>query len=244
MQEIVPQEGQELQPASAALTAEQVADLQAYFMTQVLGWLTGALALSGGTAMVVAASPELQAVLFGTAWVFVGVVAVLIVTGLLVAPRFAAQNTLALVAAFVVCVLAGGLALGVVFREYSAHSLGATFFIASAVVGSMLLYGYFARAKMSSWAGMLLVLLITLALAAIGNMLWPHSLAAELSSAAGVLLFVPLTAYDANKLKGKAFLGLGDENIDRKVAVRSAFGLYFNLLCLFLSLLSLTGVPL
>ncbi|KUG09673.1 Bax inhibitor-1/YccA family protein [Solirubrum puertoriconensis] len=242
MQEIVPQEGQEPQSALATLSAEQVADIQAYFMTQVLGWLTGALTLSGGLAMLVAASPELQALLFGTAWVFVGVVAILLMAGLVVARRAAARNTITTITAFVACVLAGGLALGVVFREYSAYSLGITFFIASGVAGAMMLYGYFARIKMSTWTGTLLVLLITLALVAASNLVWPNLLAAGLSSFAGVLLFVPLIAYDAHKLKGKAFLGLGNEDTDRKVAVRSAFGLYFNLLCLFLSLLSFTGV--
>ncbi|AYA37061.1 hypothetical protein D3Y59_08350 [Hymenobacter oligotrophus] len=242
MQEIVPQEGQELQPALATLTAEQVADLQAYFMTQVLGWLTGALALSGGLAMVVAASPELQVLLFGTAWVFVVVVAVLFIAGLVVARRSANRNSVAVVTAFAACVLAGGLALGVVFREYSAYSLGKTFFLASAAAGAMMLYGYFARVRMSNWASTLLVLLVALGLAAGTNLLWPSTYAAGLSSFAGVLLFVPLIAYDAHKLKNKTFIGLGDENTDRKVAVRSAFGLYFNLLCLFLSLLSFTGI--
>ncbi|WP_375373978.1 hypothetical protein [Hymenobacter cellulosivorans] len=43
-------------------------------MTQVYGWMAGALALTGGVAMLVGASPEIQEVVFGNRLVFFGLI--------------------------------------------------------------------------------------------------------------------------------------------------------------------------
>ena len=53
---------------------EDAARIQANFFTQVYGWMAAGLALTGGVALFTAASPAVQAIIFGNKFVFFGLI--------------------------------------------------------------------------------------------------------------------------------------------------------------------------
>ncbi|WP_400191843.1 Bax inhibitor-1/YccA family protein [Hymenobacter sp. B81] len=240
MDETIPQEVNQ-QPPQLLLTAEEAAAIQARFMTQVYGWMAGALALTGGVAMVVGGSAELQELVFGNRLVFWGLLLLeVFVVGWLSARIFAMPARQA-VGAFAAYLVLNGLTLGLVFMVYTTGSLASTFFVTAGTFGAMSLYGYFTRTDLSSWGNLLFMALIGLVIASLVNLFWANEMLYWITTYVGVLLFVALTAYDTQKVKQLAFIGLDDEETDRKAAVLGALTLYLDFVNLFLYLLRLFG---
>lgn len=223
------------------LSPEEVAQVTSRFMTQVYGWMAGALAMSGAVALAVGSSYTLQELIFGNRFVFIGLLlAELLLVGFLSRKAFdwSAGTT---TAAFIGYSLLNGLTLGVVFMVYTSESITSTFFITAGTFGVMSLYGYFTGADLSRWGNLLFMGLIGIVIASVVNMFWANSLLYWITSFAGVLLFTALTAYDTQKVKMLAFVGYEDEATDRKAAVLGALTLYLDFVNLFLFLLRLFG---
>ncbi len=62
-----------------------------------------------------------------------------------------------------------------------------------------------------------------------------------ITSFVGVILFVALTVYNTQKIKELSFVGIGNEDTDRKAAVLGALTRYLDFVNLFLFLLRLFG---
>ncbi|GAA4373910.1 Bax inhibitor-1/YccA family protein [Hymenobacter koreensis] len=240
MDELLPENPAE-QPPQILLTAEEASAIQTRFMTQVYGWMAGALALTGGIAMVVGASAELQELVFGNRFVFWGLLLLeVFVVGWLSARIFTMPINQA-IGAFAAYSVLNGLTLGLVFMVYTTGSLASTFFVTAGTFGAMSLYGYFTRTDLSSWGNLLLMGLIGLIIASVVNLFWANEMLYWITTYVGVLLFVALTAYDTQKVKQFAFIGLEDQEMDRKAALLGALTLYLDFVNLFLYLLRLFG---
>ncbi|GAB2953028.1 Bax inhibitor-1/YccA family protein [Hymenobacter coalescens] len=241
MENFTPEEALEPRQNPIRLTAEEASAIQTRFMTQVYGWMTGALAATGGVAMVVGASPMLQELVIGNRLVFFGLLLLeLFIVGFLGA-RLMKMTANQAIGAFVAYSLLNGLTLGVIFMVYTADSIASTFFVTAGTFGVMSLYGYLTRTDLSSWGNLLFMALIGLIIASVVNLFWQNSMLYWITSCVGVLIFVGLTAYDTQKLKELAFVGLDDEQTDRKAAVWGALTLYLDFVNLFLYLLRLFG---
>lgn len=223
------------------LSPEEASRVMSRFMTQVYGWMAGALAVSGAVAMAVASSATLQELVFGNRFVFLGlIIAEIALVGFLSRKAFdwSAGTT---TAAFMGYSALNGLTLGIVFMVYTADSIASTFFITAGTFGVMSLYGYFTRTDLSRWGNVLFMGLIGLLIASVVNIFWLNSVLGLITSFVGVVLFTALTAYDTQKVKMLAFLGHEDEATDRKAAVLGALTLYLDFVNLFLFLLRLFG---
>nr|WP_245882854.1 Bax inhibitor-1/YccA family protein [Hymenobacter chitinivorans] len=210
-------------------------------MTQVYGWMAGALALTGGVAMLVGASPEIQELVFGNRLVFFGLIILeLFVVGYLSRNLFEMTPNQA-VGAFAGYALLNGVTLGIIFMVYTAESIASTFFITAGTFGVMSLYGFVTGTDLSRWGNLLFMALIGLVIASVVNIFLASSMLYWITSFIGVALFVALTAYDTQKVKGLAFIGYGDEGADRKAAVWGALTLYLDFVNLFLYLLRFFG---
>jgi FtsH-binding integral membrane protein len=239
MEELVP-ENQSEHP-QLNIPAEEAAQVQVRFMTQVYGWMAGALALTGGVAMMVGASPEIQELVFGNRLVFFAlIITELLVVGYLGRNVFEMSPNQA-VGAFAGYALLNGLTLGIIFMVYTAESIASTFFVTAATFGVMSIYGFVTGTDLSRWGNLLFMGLIGLVIASVVNMFWFNSMLYWITTYVGVLLFVALTAYDTQKIKMLAFMGYGDENVDRKAAVWGALTLYLDFINLFLFLLRIFG---
>lgn len=224
------------------LTEEDAARIQAQFFAQVYGWMAVGLALTGGMALFAASSPALQQFIFGSRITFFGLIILeLVIVGFLSARIF--QWSLAQAkAAFIGYALLNGLTLSVIFLAYTASSIASTFFTTALMFGVMSAFGYFTKSDLSGWGKLLSMAVIGLFIALLVNMFWANSMLNLLISFVGVIIFTALAAYDTQKLKQIAFLGLTEgEEVSNKASILGALTLYLDFINLFLFLLRFTG---
>jgi len=224
------------------LSAEDAARIQGQFFAQVYGWMAAGLALTGGVALFAAASPALMNFIFGTRFVFIGLIILeLVIVGFLSARIFQWSRGQAQ-AAFIGYALLNGLTLSVIFLAYTASSIASTFFTTAIMFGVMSAFGYFTKSDLSGWGKLLSMALIGLVIAMVVNMFWGNSTLNLLVSFVGVILFTALAAYDTQKLKQLAFLGVTDgEEMHDKASILGALTLYLDFVNLFLFLLRFFG---
>lgn len=224
------------------LTEEDAARIQAQFFAQVYGWMAVGLALTGGMALFAASSPALQHFIFGTRFVFFGLIILeLVVVGFLSARIFQWSLPQAK-AAFISYALLNGLTLSVIFMAYTADSIASTFFTTALMFGVMSAFGYFTKIDLSGWGKLLSMLLIGLVIAMVVNIFLGSSTLNMVTSFIGVFLFTALAAYDTQKLKQIAFIGVTEgEEVSHKASILGALTLYLDFVNLFLFLLRFFG---
>ena len=230
------------QPRSVQISAEDAAEIQSRFFAQVYGWMAAGLGLTGGIAMFASTSPTLINFVFGTRFVFFGLIILeLVIVGFLSARIF--DWSLGKVqAAFVGYAMLNGVTLSCVFLAYTSSSIASTFFVTAGTFGVMSLFGYFTKADLSGWGKLLSMAVIGLLIALVVNMFLRNSVLEIVTSFIGVLLFTALTAYDTQKLKQLALLGVTQgEEVSHKASILGALTLYLDFVNLFLFLLRIFG---
>lgn len=229
-------------PRAIQLSAEEAAEIQARFFAQVYGWMAAGLGLTGGIAMFASTSPQLMNFVFGTRFVFMGLIILeLVIVGFLSA-RIFAWSLGKVQAAFVGYAVLNGVTLSCVFLAYTSASIASTFFVTAGTFGVMSLFGYFTKADLSGWGKLLSMAVIGLVIAMVVNIFLKNSMLEIVTSFIGVLLFTALTAYDTQKLKQLALLGVTEgEETSHKASILGALTLYLDFVNLFLFLLRIFG---
>lgn len=204
-------------------------------MGRVYGHMFLAVVVSMLASIVVASSPALMAVLFGTGlkWVimFAPLVAVL---GMSLAYEKMSKSTIQiLLYAFAVLM---GVSFATIFVVFQIGSIVSAFMGAAILFGTLTFYGYFTKKDLSSWGTFLVVGLIAVVLASIVNIFIGSSALAMTVSAIAILVFLGLTAYDTQRIREMVTY----EN-DGKMEIMGALSLYLNFINIFLSLLQLFG---
>jgi FtsH-binding integral membrane protein len=204
-------------------------------MGRVYGHMGVAVVISMLASLLVASSPALMAVLFGTGlkWVimFAPLVAIL---GMSLAYERMSKSTLQiLLYGFAVLM---GLSFATIFVVYQIGSIVTAFMGAAILFGTLSFYGYFTKKDLSSWGTFLLVGLIALIITSIVNIFIGSSVLAMTLSAIAIIIFLGLTAYDTQRIREMVTY----EN-DGKAEVMGALSLYLNFINIFLSLLQLFG---
>lgn len=210
------------------------------FITRVYGWMTGGLATTGLVAAYTASNPALVKSIFTTGLFWVLILAEL---GIVLALSWAIRHmTPAMaMAAFLFYAALNGLTFSVIFLVYTAESIGLTFFITAGTFGAMCIYGATTKRDLTSLGSLMFMALIGLILASLVNIFWHSSGLYWVVTYAGILIFVGLTAYDAQKIKQMHAAGLEGTEEDRKAAIVGALALYLDFINLFLYLLRLFG---
>jgi FtsH-binding integral membrane protein len=186
--------------------------------------------------MLVASSPSLMAVLFGTAikWVviFAPLVAILGMTFVMKqATRGQARAFLHVFAALM------GLSMSTIFIAFTTASIVSAFMGAAILFGTMSIYGYFTKKSLDSWGAFLFVGLIAVIIASIVNLFIGSSVLSMVVSAVAIIVFLGLTAYDTQRIR----IELSVYEPDSKTEILGALSLYLNFINLFMSLLQLFG---
>jgi FtsH-binding integral membrane protein len=229
-------------PRTVQISAEEAAEIQSRFFAQVYGWMAAGLGLTGGIAMFASTSPELINFVFGTRFVFLGLIILeLVIVGFLSARIF--DWSLGKVqAAFVGYAVLNGVTLSCVFLAYTSASIASTFFVTAGTFGVMSLFGYFTKSDLSGWGKLLSMAVIGLLIAMVVNIFLNNSVLEIVTSFIGVLIFTALTAYDTQKLKQLALLGVTEgEETSNKASILGALTLYLDFVNLFLFLLRIFG---
>ena len=239
-------------PSATADTAVLDAGLRAY-MLRVYNWMSSGLLLTGVVAYAVAntslielfyhqvATPRgvsVQPTILGYAAMFAPLVFVMVLS--FGVNRLSRSATQALFWAFAATM---GASLANIFLIYSGASIARVFFITAATFGAMSLYGYTTKADLSKLGSFLMMGLIGIIVASLVNIFIGSTVMQFAISVIGVLVFVGLTAYDTQRIKGDYLEHAYAEGTDgaAKRSVFDALTLYLNFINLFTLLLSLFG---
>lgn len=203
-------------------------------------WMTLALGLTGLVAYGISAHTGWIAMLIGWPMVvlFVAELALVWIVGACIHKLSfgAAAFLLALYSAI------NGATLFPIFVVYTQESVVTTFLVTGATFGAMALIGHSTKADLSSLGGFLAMGLIGLVIAGVVNLFLHSSAMQWIISVAGVLVFVGLTAYDAQKIRRAVEAAAPGGQVDlRKIALVGSLELYLDFINLFLYLLRLTG---
>ena len=217
-------------------------------MIRVYNYMASGLALSGIVAFALFSSPELAGLFFqiqggrvyglnGLGWIATFAPLGLL---LLVSFRAASMSVGAVQAVYWAVTGLMGVSLSILLFTYTGASVARTFFITAAAFGALSLYGYTTKKDLSAVGKFLFMGLIGLILASLVNMFWPSGTMSFIISAAGVLIFSGLIAYDTQKIKEQYAEAWGSD-VAEKIAIFGALSLYLDFVNLFQFLMSFLG---
>ncbi|NND78027.1 MAG: Bax inhibitor-1/YccA family protein [Flavobacteriales bacterium] len=216
------------------------------FMSQVFGFMSAALAISGIAAWAFGASAKLMSYLYNplTGMTMLGWVTMLAPLGFVIVMgvRYHKLSLSALATSFLLFALINGISLSFIFLVYTDASIVATFFITAGTFATMAVLGWRTRTDLTKFGSMLYMALIGIIIAMVVNYFFLKSGTMDyVISFIGVLIFTGLTAYDVQKLKRiGASVQFGTE-LASKAAVMGALSLYLDFINLFLFLLRFLG---
>lgn len=133
-----------------------------------------------------------------------------------------------------------GVLCSILFVVFTTASITIIFLATAAVFGIMAVYGLVTKRDLTNVGSILMMALISIVIVSFVNLfLIRSSMLDTVICAIGVLVFVGLTAYDAQKIKHLALLS-NDSNV-LTLALYGAFELYLDFINLFLKLIRLFG---
>ena len=211
-------------------------------LANVYWWMTFALLVSGVTAWAVGTSAELSRMVFQNKGIFI--ILILAELGMVfwISAGINKMQASTATALFIAYAVLNGITLSFIFLAYSMGSIAMTFAVTAGTFGVMALIGTTTKKDLTSMGNLLFMALIGLIIASIVNWFWANSTLYWIVTYAGVLIFVGLTAFDAQKIKNMYIAaGTDDSETVRKIAVLGALTLYLDFINLFLYLLRIFG---
>jgi FtsH-binding integral membrane protein len=133
-----------------------------------------------------------------------------------------------------------GVTCSVLFLIYTGTSMASIFLITALIFGVMAVFGLVTKKDLTSAGNLLMMGLLGIVIAGFVNLfILKSSMFDTVLCAIGILVFVGLTAYDAQKIKRLAAVSNNDNVLT--LAMFGAFQLYLDFINLFLKLLRLFG---
>jgi uncharacterized protein len=212
-------------------------DVERRFMSAVYRWMSLGLLVTAGVAFYVASTPAALQVVLGNRAVFWGLV--IAQFGLVIALSAAVNKLSAGVAGalFLLYSALTGATLSVVLLAYTGTSVAAAFAVTAGTFLAMSVFATVTKRDLSGWSSFLFMGLIGIVIASLVNIFLKSSMMQWVLSAAGVVVFTGLTAYDTQRLRRMAAAGAGVAALP----VNGALALYLDFINLFLSILNVFG---
>ncbi len=197
----------------------------------VYGWMAAGLCVTAFVSVAVVSSPALFSMLFANRGVFLGLFFVEL--GLVFAISGFAIRMGAAIAAplFLLYSALNGVTLSGIFLIYTGQSISSAFFSTAGTFAVMSLYGLTTKRDLISLGSFCFMGLVGIVIASIVNFFLHSSMIQFVVSGIGLLVFIGLTAYDTQKLKGSR----------GSAAVAGALALYLDFVNMFLFILQLFG---
>ncbi len=212
------------------------------FMRQVYQWMTMGLALTAGTAWMVAGSEAIRNMIFSSSIVLIALVIAQL--GLVVAISAAIQRMSAFTATalFMLYSALTGVTLSSIFIVYPMGSIVTAFVVTAGTFLAMSLYGWTTKRDLTSMGSFLMMGLFGIIIAMVVNIFLQSPMMDYVISGVGVLIFTGLTAYDTQKIKEfGANAPLNDGTAVRRGVILGALTLYLDFINLFLMMLRFMG---
>ncbi len=222
----------------------EVARESAYatLMRNVYIWMTLALVVTAMAAYYVASNESLLYSIAGNPILFWGLMIGELLLVIILSARIHKMSFMTAAIMFVAYSLLNGVTMSFIFLAYTESSIVTTFFITAGTFGAMALVGSFIKKDLSAMGRILIMALIGLIIATIVNIFLASDGLSMIINYAGVLIFVGLTAYDAQKIKQMLQAYGGDVNEGtKKIALMGSLSLYLDFINLFLYLLRILG---
>ena len=213
-------------------------DLQTV-MRQVYVWMLFGLLVTAGMAYVTVATPLINLV----ANPIVMLVAIVAELGLVLVISLGFNRLPASVAAllFFAYAAVNGFTLSIVLLAFTTGSIFWTFVATAALFGAMSIVGYTTHVDLTKLGTFLIMGVLGLVIVSVVN-IFVHSGPLDfLISAAGVLIFTGLTAYDTQRIGRMAAQMSQEGEAGLKFGIMGALRLYLDFINMFLFMLRLTG---
>ncbi len=197
----------------------------------VYGWMAAGLCLTAFVSLAVASSPALFNLLLANRMLFFGLIIaefglVFAIGGLAVRMGTATAAPL-----FLLYSALNGVTLSGIFLMYTGQSIASAFFTTAGTFGAMSIYGMVTKRDLTSLGSFCFMGLIGVVIASVVNMFLHSNMLQFMVSGIGLIVFIGLTAYDTQKLKG----------VRGGAAVAGALALYLDFINIFLMTLQLFG---
>ena len=220
-------------------TAVPVAERVTVFLRAVYGWMGVGLAITAGTAWLIAGSPALVVTIATNRLLFWGLMGAQLGLVFVLAARVdkLAASTAALL--FVLYSALTGVTIAFVLLAYTGESVTSTFLVTAGMFGGLAAYGTVTKRSLAGLGSVLFMGLMGVVLASIVGIFWHNDALQFIISFIGVIVFSGLAAYDAQRLKAMALAAPGGQT--GSYAIVGALALYLDFINLFLFLLRFTG---
>jgi len=226
-------------PYGSGVESREGSSVLVPFFNAVYAWMATGLALTAVVAWYVSTQPQiLQAMGMGTLLVLFVVQILLVVTISAAVQRINATVATVL---FLVYAALNGLTLSGIFLAYTQSTLTGAFVVTAGMFGAMSVAGFVTKIDLTRLGSFLFMALIGMVLATIVNIFVASTALYWITTYAGVLIFVGLTAYDTQRLKAIAYATANDSAMSSRMAISGALTLYLDFLNLFLMMLRIMG---
>lgn len=204
---------------------------QSNTMGAVYGWMAAGLALTAFVSMAVVSFPALFNMLYANRIMFFGLM--IAELGLVFAVGGFAVRMGAVTAAplFLLYSALNGVTLSGIFLVYTGQSISSAFFTTAGTFGAMSVYGLVTKRDLTSVGSFCFMGLVGIVVASIVNIFLHSNMIQFVVSGIGLIVFIGLTAYDTQKLKG----------VRGGAAIAGALALYLDFINIFLMMLQLFG---
>ena len=142
---------------------------------------------------------------------------------------------------FLLYAFLNGVTFSLIFVVYTQSSIALTFFVTAGMFGLTALYGYVTKRDLTTVGSIAMMALFGLILASIANIFLNNETVYWITTYAGILIFVALTAYDMQKIKEIDLTGNEGTDDHKKEAIMGALTLYLDFINLFIKLLRIFG---
>ena len=134
-----------------------------------------------------------------------------------------------------------GVEFALIAGAFTAANITAAFISSAAVFATMALYGTVTKRDLSKFGAHAMAALVALIIASIINIFLKSPVITYIFSYIAVIIFVVLTAWDAQKMK-QIYLNYSNENSVMGLAIVGALQLYLDFVNLFISFLQIFGM--
>jgi hypothetical protein len=200
-------------------------------MGAVYGWMSAGLCLTAFVSMAVASSPALFNMLYANRMIFFGLIIAELALVFAISGFATRMGTATAAPLFLLYSALNGVTLSGIFLVYTGQSISSAFFTTAGTFGVMSVYGFMTKRDLTSLGSFCFMGLIGIVIASVVNIFLHSNIIQFMVSSIGVIVFIGLTAYDTQKLKG----------VRGGAAVSGALALYLDFINIFLMLLQLFG---
>ena len=205
-------------------------------MSKVFGWMFIGIMITFVTGIVVALNPNMIMNVFASGWLWVLLIAELVLV-IVLSARIMKMKPVTAKICFALYAFISGLTFSSYFIVYDLNSIIYVFLITAVLFGLFAIIGFTTKMDLSKFGTLLFMALLGVLLCFVVNIFTQNSTVELVATIISVIVFIGFTAYDTQKIKRLSDSGLPEDNL----AIYGALQLYLDFINLFIDLLRIFG---